>query len=161
MTTLKFFAAAFSLTLVMMCATAQPNERAAGLALPPNLRALLIEEMLAVLEASENILDALVRGQDERVAENAQAIHDSFILEQRMTDADREALHAAVPHAFIERDEAFHELSAELAEAARQGDRPRQVELFGQLIEACVDCHAAHATNRFPELARAAGPDDR
>ena len=34
--------------------------------------ALLIEEMLAVLDASENILDALVRGEDERVGARAE-----------------------------------------------------------------------------------------
>lgn len=131
----------------------EPNTEAVGPSLPPTLRALLIEEMLAVLDASGNILDALVRGQDARVAENAQAIHDSFIMAQQMTDADRETLRTSVPRAFLERDEAFHELSAELAESARNGDRPRQRELFAQLIDACVDCHSAHASNRFPELA--------
>src|SRR5690606_35752173 len=100
MSTPKLFAAAMLFAAATMYAAAQqPSDRAVGPSLPPNLRALLIEEMLAVLAASESILDALVRGEDERVAQNAQAIHDSFILEQRMTDADREALHAAVPHA--------------------------------------------------------------
>jgi len=133
----------------------QVQETAVGSALPATLRALLVEEMLAVLGASQDILDALVRGQDGRVADNAQSIHDSFIMEQRMTEADREALEATLPAAFLERDRAFHELSAGLAEAARAGDAQRQRELFSDMLDACVDCHAAHATDRFPELARA------
>ncbi len=154
MRSVKAFTAICSLSIVTAFAIAQPqaDDRAVGLALPPSLRALLIEEMLAIHGASGQILDALVRGDDQRVADNAQAIHDSFILEQRMTEADHEALHA-VSQPFLNRDEAFHELSAELAEAARQRNRPRQRELFAQMIAACVDCHAAHATNRFPDLA--------
>ncbi|MBN1239262.1 MAG: cytochrome c [Gammaproteobacteria bacterium] len=150
-------AAVCAVTLAVSAAPAQsPGDGAVGPRLPAELRALLIEEMRAVLDASGNILDALVRGQDERVAESAQAIHDSFIMARQMTEADREALHAAVPHEFIERDEAFHELSLSLAEAARAGDRPRQRELFADMLEACVDCHTAHATDRFPELAEEA-----
>jgi len=151
----KLSAAALALAVVTPHVAAQPpaDERAVGLSLPPSLRALLIQEMIEILDASGNILDALVRGEDERVAQNAQAIHDSFILEQGMTDADHAALHAALPHAFIQRDEAFHELSADLAAAAREADRPRQRELFAQMVEACVDCHSAHATNRFPAFA--------
>jgi hypothetical protein len=109
--------------------------------------------MMAVLDASKQILEALVRGQDDLVARNAQGIHDSFILEQRMSDADRRALHDSLPHAFIERDHAFHELSGRLAEAARAGHRPEQRRIFTEMLNACVACHAAHATDRFPNLA--------
>ena len=147
-------AAALGLLTVAAAVPAQPtDDSAVGEGLPAHLRGLLIQEMLAILDASKTILDAIVRGDDERVAEHAQAIHDSFILAQQMTDADSEALHEALPHAFLERDEAFHELSAELAVAARAGDRARQRELFAEMLEACVDCHAAHAANRFPALA--------
>lgn len=59
-------------------------------------------------------MDGLVRGQDDVVARNAQGMHDSFIMAQEMSEADAHALHEALPPAFIERDEAFHELSAQL-----------------------------------------------
>jgi len=131
---------------------AMANETAVGSALPANVRALLIQEMLAVLDASKKIFEALVRGQDEVVAKNAQAIHDSFIMAQQMTDADMQALLAAAPKAFLERDEAFHELSAHLADAARKSDKALQRKLYHEMIDACVACHAAHATDRFPEL---------
>lgn len=123
-----------------------------GPKLPDRVRGLLIQEMNAVLEASKTIVDGIVRGQHERVADRAQAIHDSFILKQEMTEADREALMEAVPEAFVARDRAFHELTGELAEAARARDSQRQRVLFGEMLEACTACHARHAGNRFPGL---------
>lgn len=128
-------------------------DRTVGSQTPPRLRGMLIQEMVAVLDASKQILEALVRGQDDVVARNAQGIHDSFILEQAMSDADRHALHDTLPHAFIERDQAFHQLSERLAEAARAGNQPEQRKLFAEMLNACAGCHAAHATDRFPNLA--------
>jgi hypothetical protein len=127
--------------------------RTVGAQMPPRLRGMLIQEMMALLDASKQMLEALIRGQNDVVARNAQNIHDSFILEQAMSDADRQAFHDSVPHAFIERDQAFHELSERLAEAARAGNQPLQRKLFTELLNACTDCHAAHATDRFPNLA--------
>lgn len=125
-------------------------ESAVGPNLPPKVRALLIQEMNAVLDATERILGALVRGQDQIVVENAQAIHDSFIMKQEMTEADRNALLNSVPDAFLERDKAFHELSASLAKAARDGNEVLQKQLFAEMIDACTGCHSEHATDRFP-----------
>ncbi len=127
-------------------------DRAVGSHLPPKFRALLIQEMLAVTGASKQILEALVRGQDDVVARNAEGIRDSFVLEQEMTDGDRQALHDALPRAFIERDQAFHALSERLAAAAHAGDQSRQREVFTEMLNACVVCHTAHATDRFPNL---------
>lgn len=125
--------------------------------LTPKLQGLLVQEMNAVLAASEEILGALVRGEDAVVAEKAQAIHDSFIMQQQMTEQDRKDLMRAVPQAFVERDRAFHELTGELAAAARAGDRTRQHDLFARMVEACSACHARYATDRFPELKGALG----
>lgn len=123
-----------------------------GPQLPERVRGLLLQEMNAILGASQEILDALVRGEDQRVAEQAQAIHDSFILKQQMTEADRRALMAAVPPEFVELDRAFHELSGKLARAGREGDDARQRALFGRLLDACAGCHRRYAQDRFPGL---------
>lgn len=132
----------------------EPAERAepVGPKLPDRVRGLLLQEMNAIQQASEEILDALVRGRDEVVAEKAQAMHDSFILKQEMTESDREALMEAVPKEFVQRDRAFHELTGELATAGREGDGERQRELFGEMVEACTACHARYAHDRFPGL---------
>lgn len=118
--------------------------------LTPKLQDLLRKEMLSIDDASQQILAALVRGDDARVAELAQQIHDSFILRQSMTPEDKADLMAAVPDGFVRQDRAFHEISAALAKAAREGDRARQQEHFSQIIKACSACHAQYATNRFP-----------
>lgn len=133
-------------------APAPASDANVGAGLPPKLRGLLIQEMNAILDASKLILDAIVRGQDEMVADKAQAIHDSFIMKQAMTADDRKALMAAVSKDFLKRDQAFHALSARLAVAARKGDKPEQLRLYQDLVRACVDCHAQHAQDRFPGL---------
>jgi len=120
--------------------------------LPPNVRALLIQEMQAVLTATQAILEGIVKGQHDLVAEKAEGIHNSFILKQEMTPEDRKALMAAVPDAFVQRDRAFHKLGAELAAAARAGDQAQEQALFGQMLEACTGCHSRYAGGRFPGL---------
>ena len=55
-----------------------------GPKLTPELRDLLRQEMASVLVASQDILGALVVGDHATVAEHAQQIHDSFILQQSL-----------------------------------------------------------------------------
>ena len=128
---------------------------AVGSELPPEIKALLVKEMQAVLAATQTIVEAMVQGQHEIIAEKAQAIHDSFILKQEMSAEDRQVLLDTVPPAFVKKDRAFHELSARLAEAARQKDVVLQQAIFSQMINACVVCHSSHAADRFPDFAGA------
>jgi hypothetical protein len=124
-----------------------------GPALTPKLLDALRQEMQLVLGASGDILTALVYGDHATVAARAQAIHDSFILAQALTEQDLKDLEAAVPPAFVEIDAAFHGMAAELAAAARAGDAGREAALFGQMVAACTDCHGRFAADRFPGLA--------
>lgn len=139
---------ALALMLPLGVAAKKPAEPV-GPKLPPQVRSLLLKEMNAILGASHDILDALVRGRDDIVAKKAQAIHDSFIMKQEMTEADRKALLDAVPKAFVQRDRAFHELTGQLAEAAREGDDARQRRLFDRMVEQCAECHRHYASDRF------------
>ena len=144
-----------SATLLVLSVPAlamKPSASAVGSNLPENVRELLKQEMVSVLGASKNILEALVQGQDDIVASNAKAIHDSFILKQAMTDADRQALMSVVSEAFVEKDRDFHALAGSLSQAAADGDREQQFILFHQMTESCMECHAAHAKDRFPQL---------
>lgn len=122
--------------------------------LPPNVRTLLIQEMQAVLTATQTILEGIVKGQHDLVAEKAEGIHNSFILKQKMTSEDRRALMAAVPEAFLQLDRTFHKLSADLATAARAGDQAQEQVLFGQMMETCTECHSRYAEGRFSGLAK-------
>lgn len=121
--------------------------------LTPKLQDLLRREMISLEDASQQILSALVAGDDQRVAALAQQIHDSFILQQEMTPEDRKDLMAAVPEDFVQMDRRFHELSAELARAAEDGNVELQHERFRRMLEACTACHSRYATDRFPKYA--------
>ena len=105
--------------------------------LTPKLQDLLRKEILSINDASQEILAAMVAGDDARVATLAQQIHDSFILHQSMTPEDKADLMAAVPDDFVQMDRGFHEISVALAQAARVKDRPLQQKHFGRMIEAC------------------------
>ncbi len=142
-------ALALSLALPVTAQQAQPISPD----LTPKLRELLRKEMLSIEDASQQIMSHLIAGDDETVAELAQQIHDSFILQQSMTPEDKQDLMSAVPEDFVTQDRAFHALSADLAQAARDGDRSAQHQKFGAMIQACSACHELYATDRFPLLA--------
>lgn len=158
MNTLKYLMSS-TLCIVLLSSAAFAENAApinVGSKLPPKVRGLLIQEMHAILRATNKIVDALVRGQDDLVAENAQGIHDSFILRKKMKPDDKKALLSAVPEAFVKQDRAFHALGAQLAEAARKKDKAQQQKLFSDLVNSCVSCHTQYAIDRFPGLKKAA-----
>ena len=141
--------------LLMLTAGASvPPAEPVGPTLTPKLRDLLREEMANVSIASQEILGALAIGDHASIAERAQQIHDSFILEQSLTEQDRQDLMAAVPPEFVELDQSFHEISAALAETARAQDIGQELSTFAQMTEACVVCYSRFASDRFPRLAR-------
>ena len=118
--------------------------------LTPKLQKLFAEEMVAILQASQQIIAALVAGDHATVAKNAQAMHDSFILDKNLTAPDRRALETAVPPAFLDLESAFHRMAAKLAEAARHQDMDLQNYYFGRMLETCGTCHRQYATDKFP-----------
>ncbi|MBA6413057.1 cytochrome c [Parahaliea sp. F7430] len=142
----------FGLGLIASSSADQPRVVNVGEQLPAKLRGLLIQEMISILAASQKIQAAIVRGDHQIVAQQAQAIHDSFIMAQEMTEEDEQALLAAVPQGFLEQDEALHKLSEELAEAGRDKDSARQVQHFAEMTAGCVACHSEYASARFPGL---------
>jgi len=109
--------------------------------------------MLSILEASHQILDALVMGDNATAADQARAIERSFIMEQSMTEQDRQDLMAVLPAAFVDLDRLFHETAADLAAAAESNDRSRAHAAFDKMIETCGACHETFATDRFPDFA--------
>ncbi|NIR29908.1 MAG: cytochrome c [Gammaproteobacteria bacterium] len=121
-----------------------------GPKLPPELRRLLQQEMVAIRAASHDILDALIEGDSRIVAERAQAIHDSFIMQRSLSEADKRVLEETLPASFVALDRRFHETAAEVAAAARAGERGAQHAGFRRLLETCSSCHAAFAGARFP-----------
>ena len=118
--------------------------------LTPKLQGLLQREMVSILDASHHILDALIMGDNATVADQARAIERSFIMEQSMTDEDRQDLVSVLPAEFVDLDRLFHETAANLAAAAESNDLTRAHASFDKMIETCSSCHGKFATDRFP-----------
>ncbi|WP_404366200.1 hypothetical protein [Marinobacter sp.] len=118
--------------------------------LTDKLSQLLQKEMRAVQAAMNAIHPAMVTGQHETVAENAQQIHDSFILQQELTEQDRKDLMSAVPKGFIELDKEFHKLAASLAEAGRKENTMEQRQIYSEMTRNCIECHGKYVSDRFP-----------
>jgi hypothetical protein len=106
--------------------------------------------MVAILDASHRILDALIMGDNATVVERARAIERSFIMEQSMTKEDRQDLVSVLPAEFIDLDRLFHETAANLAAAAESGDLSQAHAFFDKMIETCSSCHGKFAVDRFP-----------
>lgn len=120
----------------------------------PKLQQLFAEEMRLLLDASQKIIAAMIAGDDAGVAHQAQAIHDSFILDKKLTAQDRKDLESAVPAAFLELDAGFHRMAAKLAQAARNKDRDLENFYFSRMLESCQSCHRQYATDKFPAHAK-------
>lgn len=137
-----------SLVLAGSAIAAEP----VGPKLTGKLRGLLVAEMVEVESAMRATYSAIIRGDHAAVAQKGQAIHDSFILEQSLTEQDHRDLKAAVPEEFLQMDERLHQLAASLAEAGEQENTQQQVELFNRMTESCVACHSHYVTDRFHGL---------
>lgn len=127
--------------------------------LTEKLDRLLREEMRSVQSAMGQIHSAMVMGKHTAVAEAAQRVHDSFILQQSLTDEDRRDLKAAVPPGFIQLDREFHELAAELADAGRSEDTASQFRAYNRMTQNCIQCHGRYVSDRFPGVKQLGGGD--
>ncbi len=118
--------------------------------LTDKLSQLLQKEMRAVQGGMTSIYSAIVMGQHESVAKSAQQVHDSFILQQELTEQDRKDLMSAVPKGFVKLDKEFHKLAASLAKAGRDKDTKEQHKLFSKMTGNCIQCHSTYVSDRFP-----------
>ena len=141
-----------ALTAVNVVA-AEPSDALATAALSTETRTLLIQEMQAITEAMGRIHTAVVTGDHATVVEEARDIHDSFVLAQKLTDAQRTEIAATLPAAFVAADRAFHGLAGNLMHAGEQGNPELERFWLQEMTRACQACHKEHASARFPGLA--------
>lgn len=120
--------------------------------LNPKLRGLLQQEMIGVEAAMKQVYSAIIRGNHEVVQEKGKAIHDSFILDQELTDQDRKDLKAAVPKPFLKLDQTFHRQAEKLAQAGSKKNTRKQKQLFDRMTNSCVNCHSRFVDERFSGL---------
>jgi hypothetical protein len=149
--TLLLIAMGSGLTVGLLNAK-QPPDNKPLLSDVPHLQNLLREEMRAVLPAMNRIISALPTGDWQTVATTAGAIHNSFIMQQKMTTADRKLLRARLPAEFVRLDQAFHQQANRLQQAAIQHDAELSVFYVSKMLGSCMQCHQRFATSRFPAL---------
>jgi len=122
--------------------------------LSAGLHQLLNEEMAAIESGMQALIPNISSGEWETVASIAQNISDSFIMKQKLTVAQKEELHQALPPLFIEMDQDFHASAAMLAHAAGMKNADVVNFYFFKLTNACVACHTKFAAQRFPGLVK-------
>lgn len=144
--------------LLLIPATGQVAEHdvpppANHLHLSPALLALLQQEMNAILEGMQALVPAIVTGNLRVAADIGEQIQHSYIMQQRLTAAQREELQRELPPAFQELDRSFHHAAGKLAQAAKQDNAEVAGFYFHKLTETCIACHTRFAGYRFTGLA--------
>lgn len=121
-----------------------------GVQLSADLLALLNKEMGLIQEGMMNMVPAIAAGEWGKVSAIGQKIKASFILKQKLTDAQKEELNQVLPQQFIEMDMDFHKSAGMLAHAAEKKNADVVNFYFYKMNTACVSCHGKYAARRFP-----------
>ena len=131
--------------------SAQPSDAGdpVGPKLTERLKELLATEMAQVGEATSMLAHSIATGDHETVNALGVKVRDSFILKQSLTPQDKKDLVGAVPKAFLMLDKRFHGMAGKMAQAAEAKDTELELFYYGQMLEACTQCHAQFASDRF------------
>lgn len=86
------------------------------------------------------------------MAEEARNIHDSFVLQQELFNAQRKELGTELSPDFIKADQAFHVLAERLAQAGEHGNPALERLWFQEMTRSCQACHTDYAGALFPGL---------
>ncbi len=125
-----------------------------GAQLSPSLLALLNQEMGLIQQGIMDMVPAIAAGEWAKVSALGQKIKESFILKQKLTEAQKEELHRVLPQQFIEMDMDFHKSAGMLAHAAEVKNADVVNFYFYKMNAACVSCHSKYAAERFPGLVK-------
>lgn len=126
--------------------------------LSPQLRGLLREEMREVARGTQVLAIALASADWKTLADTSTKIRASYILERKLTAAQKHELDRALPAGFKQLDADFHARAEKLAHAARARDHELAAFHFSRLVESCASCHSAYARSRFPGFLPARAP---
>ena len=143
-------------TLLINCAPLGAQEATAGehdLHLSPGSLELLRAEMRALLGGIQSLPAGIATADWKGVAETGARIRSSYILDQKITPAQRQELGSSLPDYFKRLDSDFHLEAGKLESAAINHDAQLAAFHYYRLIEACTVCHAKYALSRFPGFA--------
>lgn len=120
------------------------------LELPERFLNILREEMNQLNGGMGALFSYMVRGQGQEAAAIAMNIHNSFILKQELSKEELSQLVSLLPEQFVNLDRGFHQLAEEISVTLNNGELKKSAQIYGQMVDACVNCHSQFATERFP-----------
>ena len=138
------------LTLGVGPVNAQPPASKDDLQLSPELIELLRAEMRALLVGVQSLPVGIATADWKSVAYASAQIRGSYILEQKLTTAQKKELSTALPEHFKRLDSLFHLEAGKLEAAALNHDAQLSAFHYYRLIESCTACHMQYAPSRFP-----------
>jgi hypothetical protein len=140
-------------TLVLGGCSARAGEAVStkqGLQLSEELMELLRAEMRALLTGIRSLPAGIATADWRAVAETSAQISASYILEQKLSPAQRDELGASLPEHFRRLDAGFHREAEKLGSAALNHDAQLAAFHYYRMLETCTACHATYAPARFP-----------
>jgi hypothetical protein len=143
------FLSALSLNVGSVSAQEAPAAKD-DLQLSPELKQLLRAEMRALLNGVQSLPVGIATADWKSVAETSAQIRSSYILDQKLTPAQKKELSASLPEHFKRLDSNFHREAKKLEAAAANHDAQLSAFHYYRLIETCTACHAIYAPSKFP-----------
>jgi len=128
----------------------EPPPAKNDLQLSPELIEVLRAEMRALLTGIQSLAGAIATADWKSVADKSAQISASYILDQKLTPAQRNELNVSLPEYFKRLDSGFHLEAKKLEAAATNRDEQLATFHYYRLIESCTACHAIYAVSRFP-----------
>ena len=139
-----------ALTLCVGSVNAQQPTAKDELQLSPKIIELLRAEMRALLVGVQSLPVGIATADWKSVADTSAQIRGSYILEQKLTPAQKKELSTALPEHFKRLDSRFHIEAGKLEAAALNHDAQLSAFHYYRLIESCTACHMQYAPSRFP-----------
>jgi hypothetical protein len=146
----KFIAASLILGVALSAHAEQHAAAVGDVQLSPGLKKLLQEEMREVARGTQTLALALASADWKTVAGTSEKIRASYLLDRKLTPAQRHELERALPEGFKQLDAEFHARAGKLAQAAAARDHELAAFHFSRMVENCAGCHAGYAKARFP-----------
>lgn len=137
-------------TLLLTLSVAHAQQPAGDVRLSPQLRGLLQEEMREVARGTQTLAIALSSADWKTLHDTSAKIRASYILEKKLTAAQKRELEHALPAGFKQLDADFHARAEKLARAAEARDHELAAFHFSRMVESCAACHSTYAKARFP-----------
>lgn len=117
---------------------------------------LLQAEMRELAVASQALVISFVSGDWKSIQDISEQIRASYVMEQSLTDAQKQELEEKLPERFKRLDREFHARAEKLESAAANENSELVAFHFHRLLESCATCHSEYAASRFPGFASGA-----